>query len=111
MWMGFKPFKSGWQENAVTDARERIRKVIDELIEIGDLRAVEHLIKLAEKRRPNGTCKEWPFPEADWAIEALGNFNNKKSIDYLVKALEDKDRDIRTAAAKALDKLGWNQDD
>ena len=44
-------------------------------------------------------------------MEALGNFNNKRSMDYLVKSLEDKDRDIRTAAAEALDKLGWEPDD
>ena len=114
----YRPFKSGDGATSLAHAGERIAKMIDELVKKGDTQAVEPLIELAEKRFPHtpeglsaGTCKVWPFANADWAIKALGNFDTKKSIDYLVKALEDKDRDIRTTAAKALDKLGWNPDD
>jgi HEAT repeat protein len=80
------------------DAVRKIDEVIEKLVEIGDARAVEPLIILAKKHKSFSS---------ESAIEALGNFNNKRSIDYLVKSLEDKDRDIRTAAAEALDKLGW----
>ncbi len=80
------------------DAVRRIDQVIDKLVEIGDIRAVEPLIKLAKKREA--------FRSAS-AIEALGNFDDKKSIDYLVKSLKDKDKDIRRIAADALDKLEW----
>ena len=79
------------------DAVRRRDDVMDELVKIGDSRAVEPLIKVARKRETFSSD----------AIEALGNFNNKKCIDYLVKSLKDKDRDIRIAAAEALEKLGW----
>ena len=79
------------------DAVRRRDDVMDELVKIGDSRAVEPLIKVAKKRETFSSD----------AIEALGNFNNKKCIDYLVKSLSDKDRDIRIAAAEALEKLGW----
>ena len=80
------------------DAVRRRDDVMDELVKIGDPRAVEPLIKIAKKRETFSSD----------AIEALGNFNNKKCIDYLVKSLKDKDRDIRKTAADALDKLGWD---
>ena len=80
------------------DAVRRLDDVIDELVKIGDSRAVEPLIRVAKKRETFSS---------ESAMEALGNFNNKRSMDYLVKSLKDKDRDIRTAAAEALDKLGW----
>jgi len=80
------------------DAVRRIDEVIDKLIEIGDVRAVEPLIILAKKRETF---------RSESAIEALGNFDDKRSIDYLVKTLNDKDKDIRKTAADALDKLGW----
>jgi HEAT repeat protein len=80
------------------DAVRRIDQVIDKLVEIRDIRAVEPLIKLAKRREA--------FRSAS-AIEALGNFDDKKSIDYLVKSLKDKDKDIRRIAADALDKLEW----
>ena len=80
------------------DAVRRLDEVIDELVEIGDSRAVEPLIRVAKKRETFSS---------ESAMEALGNFNNKRSMDYLVKSLKDKDRDIRTAAAEALEELGW----
>ena len=80
------------------DAVRRIDEVIDKLVEIGDVRAVEPLIILAKKRETF---------RSESAIEALGNFDDKRSIDYLVKSLSDKDKDIRKTAADALDKLGW----
>ena len=80
------------------DAVRRIDEVIEKLVEIGDMRAVEPLIILAKKREPFSS---------ESAIEALGNFDDKRSIDYLVKSLKDKDRDIRTAAVEALEKLDW----
>ena len=80
------------------DAVRRIDEVIDKLVEIGDVRTVEPLIILAKKRETF---------RSESAIEALGNFDDKRSIDYLVKSLNDKDKDIRKTAADALDKLGW----
>jgi hypothetical protein len=81
------------------DAVRRIDEVIDKLVEIGDVRAVEPLIILAKKRETF---------RSESAIEALGNFDDKRSIDYLVKSLSDKEKDIRKTAADALDKLGWD---
>jgi hypothetical protein len=80
------------------DAVRRIDEVIEKLVEIGDVRAVEPLIILAKKRETF---------RSESAIEALGNFDDKRSIDYLVKSLSDKEKDIRKTAANALDKLGW----
>ncbi len=80
------------------DAVRRRDDVMDELVKIGDPRAVEPLIKIAKKRETFSSD----------AIEALGNFNNKKCIDYLVKSLKDKDREYRLKAAEALEKLGWD---
>ena len=80
------------------DAVRRIDEVIEKLVEIGDMRAVEPLIMLAKKRDSFSS---------ESAINALGNFDDKRSIDYLVKSLKDKDRDIRTAAVEALEKLDW----
>ena len=80
------------------DAVRRIDEVIEKLVEIGDVRAVEPLIILAKKRETFSS---------ESAIEALGNFDDKRSIDYLVKSLSDKEKDIRKTAANPLDKLGW----
>jgi len=80
------------------DAVRRIDEVIEKLVEIGDMRAVEPLIMLAKKRDSFSS---------ESAINALGNFDDKRSIDYLVKSLKDKDRDIRTAAVESLEELGW----
>jgi|TARA_B100001750_G_C15469392_1_gene578954 HEAT repeat protein len=80
------------------DAVRRIDEVIEKLVEIGDVRAVEPLIMLAKKRDSFSS---------ESAINALGNFDDKRSIDYLVKSLKDKDRDIRTAAVESLEELGW----
>ncbi len=84
-------------------AYRRIDQVIDKLVEIGDIRAVEPLIKLAKK----GVVFYDIDGYTESAVEALGNFNDKRSIDYLVKSLKDKDKGVRKAAADALDKLGW----
>lgn len=83
------------------DAVRRIDQVIDKLVEIGDVRAVEPLIKLAKKG------EHYIRNRTESAIEALGNFDDKRIIDYLVKSLKDKDKGIRKTAADALDKLGW----
>ena len=84
------------------DAVRRLDDVIDELVEIGDPRAVEPLIKAAEKRDAFTSCS---------AITALGELGDKRAVKTLVKALEDKDGNIRQSAAYALDELGWNPDD
>ena len=80
------------------DAVRRLDDVIDELVEIGDSRAVEPLIRVAKKRETFSS---------ESAMEALGNFNNKRSIDYLVQSLKDIYRYIRTASSEALEELGW----
>ena len=74
------------------------KEVIEKLVEIGDARAVKPLITLAKKRATFTSVS---------AVQALGNFNNKESIDFLITLLTDKDRDIRLEAVEALDKLGW----
>ena len=80
------------------DGVRRTDEVIEKLVEIGDTRAVEPLIILAKKRAPF---------TSNSAVEALGHFNNKESIDFLITLLTDKDRTIRTEAVEALDNLGW----
>ena len=81
------------------EGRRRI-EVIAELIEIGDLRAVEPLIKAAEKKGSEGRWR---------AIEALGELGDNRAVKALVEALEDKE--VRESAAYALDELGWDPDD
>ena len=84
------------------DAVRRLDNVIDELVKIGDPRAVEPLIKVVENPE---------FSERNEAIEALGELGDKRAVKTLVKALEDKDRNIRQSAAEALDGMGWDPDD
>ena len=84
------------------DAIRRLDDVIDELVEIGDPRAVEPLIKAAEKRDTFTSCS---------AITALGELGGQKAVESLVKALEDSDEEIRDSAAEALDELGWDPND
>ena len=79
------------------DAIRRLDDVIDELVEIGDPRAVEPLIKAAEKRAAFTSCS---------AITALGELGDKRAVKTLVKALRDDGEDVRYAAKKALEKLG-----
>ena len=66
-------------------------------------------VDLVNKLFIEGQKVEEPLDRNDLesAIEALGNFDDKRSINYLVKSLNDKDKDIRKTAADALDKLGW----
>ena len=84
------------------DAIRRLDDVIDELVEIGDPRAVEPLIKAAEKRDAFTSCS---------AITALGELGGQKAVESLVKALEDSDEEIGDSAAEALDELGWDPND
>ena len=79
------------------DAVRRLDDVIDELVKIGDPRAVEPLIKAAEKRDAFTSCS---------AITALGELCDKRAVKTLVKALGDDDEDVRDDAKKALKKLG-----
>ena len=79
------------------DAVRRLDDVIDELVEIGDARAVEPLIKAAEKRDAFTSCS---------AITALGELGDKRAVKTLVKALGDDDEDVSDAAKEALKKLG-----
>ena len=79
------------------DAVRRLDDVIDELVKIGGPRAVEPLIKAAEKRDAFTSCS---------AITALGELGHKRAVKTLVKALADDDEDVRDDAKKALKKLG-----
>jgi HEAT repeat protein len=79
------------------DAVRRLDDVIDELVKIGDPRAVEPLIKASEKRDAFTSCS---------AITALGELGDKRAVKTLVKALGDDDEDVRDDAKKALKKLG-----
>ncbi len=49
----------------------------------------------------------WSYSDYSLAVKALSRFNDQESLDYLIKILSDKDREIRREAAKALDKRGW----
>ena len=84
------------------DAVRRLDDVIDELVEIGDPRAVEPLIRIAEKRDAFTSCS---------AITGLGELGDQKAVESLVKALKDSDEEIRDSAAEALDELGWDPND
>ena len=42
------------------------------------------------------------------AAEALGQIGDARAVQPLLAALRDNDSDVREAAAKALDKLGWS---
>ncbi len=75
--------------------------VIDKLCKITDTQAVEALIKAAEN--PN-------FSMRMGAIYALGEIDDKRTVDSLVNILSDKDKDIRDCAVETLDKLGWDPD-
>ena len=125
----------------LASAEEKRDKVIKKLVKIGDTRAVEPLIKTAEKSdfyegfdllsntrysaiKALGKLGDERAVETlvkalsdkdkdirDSAIKALGKLGGKKAVEALVKALSDKDKDIRGSAARALDKLGWNPED
>jgi HEAT repeat protein len=41
------------------------------------------------------------------AAESLGDIGDPRAIDPLVEALDDEDWDVRSKAAEALEKLGW----
>jgi len=41
------------------------------------------------------------------AIEGISNINDRRFVPYLVKAMEDKNSNIRNEAAWALDRYGW----
>ena len=101
---GITPFVPGEAEAA----SRRINEVVEELQEIGDLRAVRPLINHAEKRfKGENGIGEWPYADYKLAIKALGKFNDQESLDYLIKILTDKDINIRRAAVEALDSRGW----
>jgi HEAT repeat protein len=42
-----------------------------------------------------------------FAADALGNIGDTRAVEPLIKALGDKNSDVRRCAAKVLDKLGW----
>ena len=65
--------------------------------EIKDPRAVEPLIA-ALKGEYRGACK---------AAYALGEIKDPRAVEPLIAALKDQNSDVREAAAKALDHLGW----
>jgi len=50
---------------------------------------------------------ELAYLDREGAIYALGESGDKRAVDPLVKILNDKNKDIRSCAAEALDKLGW----
>ena len=103
-WHGIRPYVPGEME----DATKRINEVIKELEKRGDVRAVRPLINHAEKRfLGEDGMGVWPYSDYSLAVKALSRFNDQESLDYLIKILSDKDREIRREAAKALDKRGW----
>ena len=103
-WHGIRPLVPGEME----DATKRINEVINELEKRGDVRAVRPLINHAEKRfLGEDGMGVWPYADYSLAVKALSRFDDQESLDYLIKILSDKDREIRREAAKALDKRGW----
>ena len=87
------------------DAGRRREEVIDELVKIGDTRAVGPLIKTAKKSefyKGTDLLSDTRYS----AIEALGKLGDKRAVKTLVKALGDDGEDVRYAAKKALEKLG-----
>jgi HEAT repeat protein len=66
---------------------------------IGDRRAVEPLIVALKDYYEEGLRKA--------AAEALGNIGDPRAGEPLIAALKDPNKDVRWAAAKALDKFNW----
>ena len=61
--------------------------------EIGDVRAVEPLIKALAEGNPS-------------ASEALDKFGNKRTIDSVIGMLQDKNEHVRMSAMRALEEIG-----
>jgi len=68
--------------------------------EMGEVRAVEPLIKLLASEKSGVRYR---------AVEALGKIGDKRAIEPLKKLINDSDEDVRQVAAEALKKLEKNQ--
>ncbi len=79
------------------------------LSEIGDVRAVEPLIKVLG----NKDDEDWGWYVRKVAAEALGKIEigYARAVEPLIKTLGDRDKDVREAAAEALEKIGWKPSD
>jgi hypothetical protein len=84
----------GKLQNAKPDVR---RKAVETLGEIGDILAVEPLIKILEH---DVLFVRWE------AAEALGKIGDVRAVEPLIQALEDKDWNIRRNAVRALGQIG-----
>jgi hypothetical protein len=83
---------------ALQDKDMRVRKqAADGLKKLGAV-AVEHLVEAVKSK--DG--------DVQWrAVQALGEIDDRRSIDALVPILEDDDQDVRLKAAEVLEHLGW----
>jgi HEAT repeat protein len=75
------------------------QKAAEALGRIRDPRAVEQLI---------AALKDEEIGVREAAAKALGEISDPRAVEPLIAALRDKE--VREAAAKALDKLGWQPD-
>ncbi len=73
--------------------------------------SIDRYIKIANTKDFIETSRtdsgELAYLDREGAIYALGESGDKRAVDPLVKILNDKNKDIRSCAAEALDKLGW----
>ncbi len=91
----------------IIEASRRREEVIDELVKIGDKKAIGPLIKTAKKSdfyKGRDLLSDTRYS----AIEALGKIGDESAIETLIEALSDQNKDIRGCAARSLDKLGWD---
>jgi HEAT repeat protein len=69
---------------------------------IGDARVVGPLIAVLEKV---------PAPFVRKAVaQALGHLGDEQAVEPLITVLQSADKDVRRAAAEALEKIGWQPD-
>ncbi len=87
---------------ALYDEDEKVGdNVIFALGELGDVKAVPHLMKLLGSSKSSRLRKS--------AAKALGILRSRDCVDALVKALKDEDFKVRKSAARSLGQIGDNK--
>lgn len=114
-------------ENRANEVRQL---AVQTLVEIGDLRAVEPLLRslndwdpvvratvvhgLAKLWKPaveplTGLLKDWNHQVRSAAAQVLGQIGDRSAVPLLVHALGDKEAEVRGSAAEALSKIGGEE--
>jgi len=94
---------------ALKDGSSGVRQAVAEALgKIGDVRALEPLIAVLKKKGADWEEKYSYVRPA--AARALGNIRDSRALESLITALKDGNKNVRQAAAGALEQLGWNPD-